>query len=79
MSKNGVILQEESQSEIADIINVLVKKRKKMKMSQKELAELTGIQQPAIARFESLKSIPTLSTVEKIAKPLGLQIRICEI
>jgi len=40
-------------------------------MSQKELAELAGLKQPAVARLESMKVTPQIDTLFKILQPLG--------
>lgn len=46
---------------------------------QKELAELSGVKQPAIARIESLKSTPQLDTLLKVLAPLGYTLSITPI
>lgn len=38
--------------------------------TQKKLAELAGLKQPTIARFESGKTVPTLRTLVIISKAL---------
>ena len=47
--------------------------------SQRELAELSGVKQPAIARMESLKSTPQIDTLLKILAPLGYTLSITPI
>ena len=50
--------------------------RKKEKMSQKALSELSGIPQPAIARIESGTSDPQISTLSRMLSPLGYELQI---
>lgn len=48
------------------IIDDIVSLRKKRGITQQQLSELSGIKQPMIARIESGKSDPQLSTIIKI-------------
>jgi transcriptional regulator with XRE-family HTH domain len=48
--------------------------RKKRKMSQAALAEAAGISRTYLARLETFRHDPTLSTLEKLAKALGVPI-----
>ncbi len=63
---------------VVGIVNELIAARVKKGWSQRELARRTGLKQPAIARFESLDSIPVLDTVAKIAFHLGVKLTIQE-
>ena len=45
-------------------------------LSQRELAELSGVKQPAIARMESMKSTPQIDTLIKVLIPLGYTLEI---
>jgi ribosome-binding protein aMBF1 (putative translation factor) len=56
------------------IIEAMIKTRLKRELTQKELAEKIGIAQSALARFESGKTNPTLSFIQKITSGLGLKI-----
>lgn len=53
------------------LIGKLIEAREKCGISQKKLADLTGLKQPAIARLENLKSIPKIDTLFKLLDPLG--------
>ena len=46
------------------------------KMTQAELAEKCGMQQPAIARAETGRVTPTLEFIEKVAKACGHSLEI---
>ena len=54
------------------VISELKDIRIKKKISQTELAEKTGLKQANIARLENGKHFPTLDTLLRIAKVLGL-------
>lgn len=57
-----------------EIIETIVSTRKSKGLSQKQLAEMTGLKQPAIARIENNTNSPQLDTIVKIADALGLKI-----
>lgn len=52
----------------------LVKIRKESGLSQAQLAEMAGVKQSNVARIENGSSVPTLSTMQKILKPLGCKL-----
>ena len=54
-----------------ELIGKITAAREAKGLSQRDLAELTGIKQPAIARMESMKTIPKIDTLFKILAPLG--------
>ncbi len=55
------------------IIQKIINKRKSLNMTQQELARLTGLKQPAIARIEKQVNSPTLSTLITIIDELNLK------
>lgn len=58
-------------SQLQNIFRELVRKRRKeMRLSQKQVADLLGISQPAYAEIESGRSGLTLKRVEQIANAL---------
>ncbi len=59
---------------VNEIIIQLITRRIELNMSQRDLAEKTGIKQPMIARIEKFESVPRLDTIVKIAYALGLTI-----
>ena len=63
--------------EISAIVGAMIEKRHSMELSQRELAELCGIPHSSVARIESGKSTPNLSTLLKIFKRLGLSLTVC--
>ncbi len=60
--------------EVARIIVELIEARVERGYSQRDLAGLCGIKQSAIARMESLKTIPRLDTVIRVAGAMGITI-----
>lgn len=54
-----------------ELIGKIIEAREAKGLSQRDLAELTGVKQPAIARMESMKVIPKIDTLFKILAPLG--------
>ncbi len=63
----------EEYEEEFEIAREVIKLRKKAKLTQKELAEMVGTSQPAIARLESgeYKNL-TLSFLRRVGKALGV-------
>ena len=53
------------------LIGELIKARNEQGISQKKLEEISGVKQPVIARIETGKSIPQVSTLIKLLVPLG--------
>lgn len=61
------------------LIGKMIEAREKKGLSQRQLAELSGVRQPAIARMESMKSTPQVDTLLKILAPLGYTLSITPI
>ena len=62
-----------------DLICALIEARKEKGITQKELEELTGVKQSAIARVESGDSNPKISTLTKLLAPLGKRLAVVPI
>lgn len=60
----------------AKIMCELIAARKEKGLTQKELEQLSGVKQPAIARMERGLSSPTIDTLAKLLAPLGKTIEI---
>jgi DNA-binding XRE family transcriptional regulator len=58
------------------LIGKMIEAREERGLSQRELAEISGVKQPAIARLESLKATPQIDTLFKVLYPLGYTIEI---
>lgn len=61
---------------VIDIISKLIKRRAELGVTQRKLAEESGVKQSAIARLESFRSVPQLDTIYKLLKPLKLKLEI---
>ena len=57
-----------------DLVDQIIQIRKERGISQQQLADMTGILQPVIARVESKKSRPTIDFVQKLLDALDLTI-----
>ena len=60
----------------AALIGKMIEAREEKGLSQRELAEISGVKQPAIARLESMKTTPQIDTLFKVLHPLGYTIEI---
>ena len=58
------------------IISEIIKQRNALGLSQRDLASMCKIPQSSIARMESLQTTPSLSTLLKIMKQLGLHLTV---
>lgn len=59
-----------------EAIRAVIAARLESRMTQKDLAEKTGIRQSNISRIESGASSPTVETLARIASGLGKQLKI---
>jgi predicted transcriptional regulator len=59
-----------------EIMRAIIKARLESNLSQKELAERTGIRQSNISRIECGISLPNIATLEAIAKGLNKKLHI---
>lgn len=57
-----------------EMIDIIKKRRDLLKVTQEMLAELSGVGLRTIKKFESGQANPTLSTIQKIANTLGMDI-----
>ena len=62
--------------EISTIVGAIIQQRHNLELSQRDLADLCGIPHSSVARIESGKSTPNLSTLLKIFNQLGLNFTI---
>lgn len=58
------------------LIGKMIDAREQKGLSQRELAEISGVKQPAIARLESMRATPQIDTLFKVLHPLGYTIEI---
>ena len=50
--------------------------REELGLTQAQLAERAGLQQPAVARFETGGTMPTIPMLERLAEALGLRLNV---
>lgn len=60
----------------ASLAKSLIGCRIQKNLSQKELSKLTGISQADISRLERCEGNPSLKTLQKLAKGLGMNLKI---
>ncbi|MET9437769.1 helix-turn-helix transcriptional regulator [Streptomyces sp. NPDC006551] len=51
-------------------------RREELGMTQTQLARAAGLKQPAVARFESGGTMPTLPLLERLAIALGMRLQV---
>ncbi len=59
-----------------DIIQAMIDVRKELHLTQKELAERTGITQADISRIENGTRNPSLEMLKRLAKGMGMQLKL---
>ncbi len=57
---------------LSQIVGAMIEQRNNLELSQRDLAKLCGLPHSSVARIESGKSSPNLSTLLKIFRQLGL-------
>jgi transcriptional regulator with XRE-family HTH domain len=61
---------------VADLVDEIIEKRQSLGLTQRDLAEKTGLKQSAIARMESGGAIPRLDTILRVALAMGLKFKL---
>lgn len=62
--------------EISEILVKMIQRRLELGMTQKELAERSGLKQSAVARMENFAVLPRLDTLIKAFRILGLRLTV---
>lgn len=62
--------------ERAKIVSAMIDQRHMLNLSQRDLAEMCGLPHSSVARIESGKSSPNLTTLLKIFDTLGLSLTV---
>ena len=58
------------------IMRAIIEGRDKRDLTQKQLAEVTGITQADISRFENGTGNPSLHTLKRLAEGLGMSLKV---
>ncbi len=64
---------------MSDVATIIRRTRTGANLSQAELAELAGTSQPALARYETGATLPTLPTLERLLSACGRRLRISSV
>lgn len=74
---NPLIAEDINEAEsISKIVGAMIEQRHTLNLTQRDLAELCGLPHSSVARIESGKSTPNLTTLIKIFSRLGLQLTV---
>jgi transcriptional regulator with XRE-family HTH domain len=76
--KKHITSLDQEELEQIELVAQLIIRRKKLGLTQRDLAEKTGLKQTAIARLEREGAIPRLDTLEKVSKALGLRVALVD-
>lgn len=76
MKRPGVRKAHEDLALEFKILDTLIRTRIEKKLTQRALAEQIGVAQSALARFESGRSNPTFSFIQKVTAGLGLRLMV---
>lgn len=78
---NSFLTKEEKEEVALDVqlMKELTAARKEKKLTQKQLGELCGLPQSAIARIEKGENSPSIATVTKVLSALGKRLYIGDI
>lgn len=75
--ENEEFKQEWDKTELEyQIIKAIITAREEKNITQKELAEMTGITQKDISKLENGNANPSLQTLKKLADGLGMAIKL---
>lgn len=58
------------------IINAMIDARKSRSLTQKQLAEITGIDQADISKLENGNANPSLKTLQRLAAGMGMTVKV---
>jgi DNA-binding phage protein len=71
-------IETETIRQLAHMVSDIVKHRKKLGLTQDEVAKKAGLTQAQVARLENSSQIPRVDTLLKVAIALGLSIKFNE-
>ena len=57
-----------------DLIKTIKERRESLRVTQESLAEISGVGLRTLKQFESGKGNPTLTTLQKLADVLGMEV-----
>ena len=71
-----ILIEKDSKRVSDDIVDQLIVYRKKLKLTQQDIADATGIQRANIARIELKKNVASLDSLVRYAKIMKLDLSI---
>lgn len=71
-----ILIERNSKNITDDIVDQLVAYRKKLKMTQQDIADATGIKRANVTRIELKKNEASLDSLVRIAGSMGLKLNI---
>ena len=71
-----VLIEKDSKRITDDIVDQLVAYRKKLKLTQQDIADATGIKRANIARIELKKNEATLDSLVRYARSMNLDLSV---
>lgn len=74
--KRSITSINDDEMSIIDTLSQLQAERIKQGISQKDFAERIAMKQPQLAKIERLDSMPSLTTLNRYAHGLGLEIEV---
>lgn len=72
---NDKTLITDDEMKVVKTLSQLHRNRLALGITQKELADRIGMQQPQLAKIERMDSMPTLVTLNRYARGLGLELK----
>ena len=71
-----ILIEKDSKRVSDDIVDQLIAYRKKLKLTQQDIADATGIKRANIARIELKKNAASLDSIVRYAKSMKLELSI---
>jgi transcriptional regulator with XRE-family HTH domain len=73
--RDGITSISAEELTVIDTLSYLQSERIRRGISQKDFAAIIGMKQPQLAKIERLESTPSLTTLNRYAHGLGLEVR----
>jgi len=71
-----MIKAEELETLEAELIKSVIEAREECGLTQGQLSEICGVQQPLISRLENSVHPPTVRTINRVLRPLGYKLAV---
>ena len=74
-----MIVNEEIFEKKQELVHEILRTRREMSLTQKNIEAACGVKQPVIARMERGLTEPQLTTILKVLRPLGKTLKIVDL